>query len=97
MNRIINLSDFSNNYIFENMYKSSQHYDTDLIMKSIENHKKKNLRHDNSTGRSYDNTGKISEYVGKFPVHQDEKEVIQWEFSGQINNSCSRYLRGYKL
>ena len=97
MKRIVKLSDFSNQFIFENMWKSVEHYDTDLIMKAIEHHKKKKLRYDNSTGKTYDNTGMISEYVGRQPVNKTFEEIIQWDFSGWINNSCDRYLRGLEF
>ena len=68
-----------------------------LLSHCIEFHANRNLRYNKRTGKTYDVSGKIAEFVydKDVPVYDSNEECAYWAFSGHICNSISRIQRGY--
>jgi len=73
-------------------------FDPELVRECRGILEKRGLRFSNKTGIIRDNTGELERYTvqSEFEPHETLEEVMRWEFTRYIFNSCSRVLYGYK-
>lgn len=93
MRRIIYLSDHA-----EQCAEFMRHrWQPETLAIAIEALSNSKIRFDNKTGIIRDNSGELERYSNKsdFEPHKEIAQVIEWEFSRYIGNSCSRILRGF--
>ena len=68
------------------------------LRKSFDKHIKDGLKYNKNTGVVRNKSGFVSKYSYKkdIPKKPSREDVIEWQFFGEIANSCSRLRQGFK-
>ena len=96
---VIKLRDLETGFIYRNLSRESRHrYAYQTILDAIAYWKTHNLRYNRVAGQTSAH-GHLSNYCHKqdIPVYTSVDEVVTWEFSSEIFNSCSRVSRGLSM